>query len=91
MLRRKHVFSTLAIRKINTVLGLAVPAIFIVLAGYIGCNAAAATAFFSLSVAFNALTGNVRMVFIQPESFKHICVYSHPKHMRSVVKLIVFL
>jgi len=45
------------IRKVNTGVGLAVPAMFVVLAGYIGCNAAAAVAFLSLSVAFNALTG----------------------------------
>ncbi|XP_076803041.1 sialin-like isoform X1 [Clavelina lepadiformis] len=56
VIRKNNVTSTVAIRKINTTLGLAVPALFIVLAGYIGCNATAAIAFFTMSVAFNALT-----------------------------------
>ena len=59
VIRKHEIFSTTVIRKINTTLGLAVPALFIVLAGYIGCNAVAAVAFFSLSVAFNALTGKL--------------------------------
>jgi len=57
VIRRKQLLSTVVIRKINTGLGLAIPAMFVVIAGYIGCDAAAATAFFSLSVAFNGLTG----------------------------------
>ncbi|XP_078491658.1 sialin-like [Ciona intestinalis] len=56
VIRRRGLASTNVIRKVNTALGLGIPALFIVLAGYIGCNVAAAVAFFSISVAFNALT-----------------------------------
>nr|XP_039254795.1 sialin-like [Styela clava] len=56
VIRSRRLMSTVAVRKLNTTLGLAVPALFVVLAGYIGCDVAAAVAFFSISVAFNALT-----------------------------------
>uniref|UniRef100_H2ZN02 Major facilitator superfamily (MFS) profile domain-containing protein n=1 Tax=Ciona savignyi TaxID=51511 RepID=H2ZN02_CIOSA len=56
VIRKRALTSTIVIRKVNTTLGLAIPAAFIVLAGYIGCDVAAAVAFFSISVAFNALT-----------------------------------
>ena len=47
---------TVIIRKINTTLGLLVPAVSIVLAGYMGCQAKLAIAMFILSVGFNTFT-----------------------------------
>ena len=45
-------------RKVNSGLGLCVPGAFVVMAGYIGCNTTAAVAFFTISAAFNGLTGS---------------------------------
>lgn len=57
VIRRRKIMSTVAIRKMNTSLGLFIPAVSVVMAGYIGCDVAAAVAFFTISVAFNGLTG----------------------------------
>ncbi|XP_076803038.1 sialin-like isoform X2 [Clavelina lepadiformis] len=51
---RRLILSTIAVRKLNTIIGLGVPGICIILAGYVGCNAAAVIVFLALSVAFNA-------------------------------------
>lgn len=58
VVRRKTTVRTIVVRKFNTTVGLAIPALFVVLAGYVGCLVAAAVAFFTISVAFNALTGS---------------------------------
>ena len=54
--RGKGWVRTVTIRKINTILGLIVPAVTVVLAGYSGCNAPLAISLFTLSVGFSALT-----------------------------------
>ncbi len=55
-IRSRGLLRTLTVRKINTGLGLLVPAASIVLAGYMGCNSAAAIAFFVISAGFNTFT-----------------------------------
>ena len=50
LIRSKGWLRTITIRKINTGLGLVVPAITVVLAGYMGCNAGWAIAFFVISL-----------------------------------------
>lgn len=52
----RGLFSTIAVRKINTALGLLVPAVTVVLAGYMGCRAWLAVMFFIISVGFNTFT-----------------------------------
>ena len=48
--RSKDWMRTITIRKINTGLGLVVPAVTVVLAGYMGCNAVWSMIFFVLSL-----------------------------------------
>jgi len=57
-IRQKKLASTVVMRKVNSGLGLCVPGAFVVMAGYIGCNTTAAVAFFTISAAFNGLTGS---------------------------------
>ena len=54
--RSKGWVRTVTIRKFNTILGLIVPAVTVVLAGYSGCNAFLAITLFTLSVGFSAFT-----------------------------------
>ena len=54
---RKGYLEVVWMRKINTILGLAVPAIFVIIAGYIGCNATLAVVFFSISTGLTGLSG----------------------------------
>ena len=54
--RQRELCQTLTIRKINTALGLVIPALTVVLAGYSGCNAPLAISFFIVSVGFNTFT-----------------------------------
>jgi len=49
-LLKKGVVKVIGMRKINTALGLCLPAFFGVLAGYVGCNSGLAMLFFSISV-----------------------------------------
>ena len=56
VIRKRDCCSTITIRKINTALGLLVPAITVVLAGYMGCRSTLAVMFFILSVGFNTFT-----------------------------------
>ena len=53
---QRELCQTLTIRKINTGLGLLVPALTVVLAGYMGCRSTLAVMFFVLSVGFNTFT-----------------------------------
>jgi len=69
LIRKRKLVSTTAIRKINTFFGLGVPALFIVLAGYIGCDATTAIAFFSLSVGFNGFTGHLTIFYTWREVY----------------------
>ena len=55
-IRKKGWCRTITIRKINTILGLLVPAVTVVLAGYSGCNATLAILLFTISVGFSAFT-----------------------------------
>jgi hypothetical protein len=55
VVRKKGWLRTVTIRKLNTALGLLIPAATVVLAGYAGCNAVAAVTLLTLSVGFNAL------------------------------------
>lgn len=52
---------TVTIRKLNSALGLLLPAVFIVLASYIGCDVSLAIAFFSLSLAVCSLNGKEKV------------------------------
>ncbi|XP_039258886.2 sialin-like [Styela clava] len=54
IIRQRRIAKTVTVRKVNSFLSLVIPSIFIVLAGYSGCNVAAAVSFFSISVAFLA-------------------------------------
>ncbi|XP_039260371.2 sialin-like [Styela clava] len=54
IIRQRRIAKTVTVRKVNSFLSLIIPSIFIVLAGYSGCNVAAAVSFFSISVAFLA-------------------------------------
>ena len=56
LIRRRGIMRTITVRKLMTFLGLIVPAATILLAGYSGCNRAAAIAFFTISAGFNSLT-----------------------------------
>ena len=56
VIRSKNWLRTVTIRKINNILGLAIPGITVVLAGYAGRNAALAIALFSISVGTTAFT-----------------------------------
>lgn len=56
LLRARTRMRTVTVRKVNTAVGLLVPAVTLVLAGYSGCDAALAVAFFMLSVGFNTFT-----------------------------------
>nr|XP_002124275.3 sialin-like [Ciona intestinalis] len=51
---RRRIRSVVFVRKMNTAIGLFIPAFFVVLAGYVGCDVIAVVIFFSLSVAFGA-------------------------------------
>ena len=54
---RKGFLEVVWMRKINTILGLAVPAVFVIIAGYIGCNATLAVVFFSISTGLTGFSG----------------------------------
>ena len=56
VVRRRGHLRTLTVRRVNTGLGLLVPAAAVVAAGHSGCNAAAAVAFFVVSAGFNTFT-----------------------------------
>jgi len=56
LLIQKNVFRIITIRKINTTIGLIVPAICLVVASYLGCYWQHALVFFTLSAALNAMT-----------------------------------
>uniref|UniRef100_A0A4W3HER2 Sialin n=1 Tax=Callorhinchus milii TaxID=7868 RepID=A0A4W3HER2_CALMI len=51
-LRKRKICSTLAVRKIFTLLGTLMPATFLIAAGYVGCNYKAAIALLALSTTF---------------------------------------
>ena len=51
-------------RKLNTAVGLMVPAFSLVVAGYVGCDWVTAFVFFCLSVGLNSLTGMCKLLFI---------------------------
>ncbi len=55
-IRHRGWMKTLTVRKVNTALGLLVPATAVVLAGYMGTNASLAMMFFIISVGFNTFT-----------------------------------
>ena len=55
---KKGLIRVVWMRKINTALGLGIPALFVVLAGYIGCDATLAVVFFSISTGFTGFTGD---------------------------------
>lgn len=55
-IRSKNVISTLRIRKINTIIGLWVTGICVVLAGYAGCNGVLAVILFLISAGLNTFT-----------------------------------
>ena len=55
LIKRGHL-RTITARKVDTGLGLLVPALTVVLAGYMGCRAWLAVMFFIISVGFNSFT-----------------------------------
>lgn len=61
--RRKSAISTVFVRKINTTIGLVVPSILIVIAGYIGCNYIVIVFLVTLAVAFIAFGGKLLIKF----------------------------
>ena len=56
VIRSKNWMKTITIRKINNLVGLAVPGITVVIAGYAGKNPALAVTMFSISVGMTAFT-----------------------------------
>jgi len=56
VIRGKKLLSTVTIRKINTTLGHVVPAVTVVIAGYVGCNSTVAVIMFTISIGFLGLT-----------------------------------
>jgi len=54
--RRKGVLTTIEVRKLNTALGLLVPAATVMMASYSGCLVWLAVTFFAISLSFNNLT-----------------------------------
>ncbi|XP_006816974.1 sialin-like [Saccoglossus kowalevskii] len=51
--RQKYIMSTLQVRRVLTCLGMFLPAVFLVLAGQIGCNRGLAVLFITISAAFS--------------------------------------
>nr|XP_039260375.1 sialin-like isoform X2 [Styela clava] len=69
VIRRRRIAKTVTVRKVNSFLNLIIPSIFIVLAGYSGCNVVAAVGFFSLSIAFlafNATSHEANIIDVAP-------------------------
>ena len=56
VIRSKNWMKTITIRKINNLVGLAVPGITVVIAGYAGKNPTLAVTMFSISVGMTAFT-----------------------------------
>ena len=72
---KKRLVKVVWMRKINTALGLGIPALFVVLAGYIRCDAILAVVFFSISTGFTGFTGkNIPLYFLILSKIDTICI-----------------